>query len=60
MKIYIGTYTEGFLSDRDTGSKGIYSCELDEKSGKISILDGTMCRNPSFVTLSPDKKCFSR
>jgi 6-phosphogluconolactonase len=49
-RVYLGTYT-GKLS------KGIYSCELDLKDGKLSSLElaGEMT-SPSFVAIHPSRK----
>jgi len=49
--VYIGTYTG---KDKD-GSKGIYRCELDAKSGALG--DATLAAemaSPSFLAISPD------
>ncbi len=50
--VYIGTYTGG-----KAGSKGIYRCELDVKSGKLSAPEvAAEIGSPSFLTLSPNGK----
>lgn len=55
--VFVGTYTEnlGFV---DGKAAGIYTCLLDTTNGALTIIDTmTGIANPSFVTLSPDKKC---
>src|SRR4051794_24250540 len=49
-RVYIGTYT-------GPKSKGIYRCELDLATGKLSepTLAGET-RNPSFLAIHPDMK----
>jgi 6-phosphogluconolactonase len=56
---YIGTYTrrESFV---DGKAEGIYIYHLDLGSGALSYsatVSGLGTLNPSFVTLSPDKRC---
>ncbi len=52
---FVGTYTEK-LGHVDGKGEGIYSCTLDEE-GKIEIIHTTKgIANPSFVTVSRDKK----
>jgi 6-phosphogluconolactonase len=49
--VYVGTYTA------KDGSKGIYRCELDLKTGKLSEpAVAAEVGSPSFLTLSPDGK----
>ena len=49
--VYVGTYTS------KDGSKGIYRCELDLKTGKLSEpAVAAEVGSPSFLTLSPDGK----
>ena len=48
--VYIGTYTE-------KGSKGIYRCELDLASGRLtSPTLAAEAKNPSFVAIAPDHR----
>lgn len=52
VRIYIGTYTRG-------ESQGIYLCELDRSTGKISLVGPAVSgaesiANPSFLALHPD------
>src|SRR5207249_3907117 len=49
--VYIGTYTS------KDGSKGIYRCELDVKSGALSepVLAAELA-NPSFLAIGPNGK----
>ncbi len=52
---FIGTYTEK-LGHVDGKAEGIYTCAMDE-AGKINIIQTTKgIANPSFVSISPDKK----
>ena len=56
---YIGTYTrrESFV---DGKAEGIYIYHLDPRSGALTYsatVAGPGTLNPSFVTLSPDKRC---
>jgi 6-phosphogluconolactonase len=56
---YIGTYTrrESFV---DGKAEGIYIYHLDLSSGQLTYsvtVSGPGVVNPSFVTLSPDKRC---
>ena len=49
INLLVGTYT-------NTGSKGIYSFSFDQTSGESMLLDVAETDNPSFLTLSPDKR----
>lgn len=49
INLLVGTYT-------NTGSKGIYSLSFDQTSGESMLLDVTETDNPSFLTLSTDKR----
>ena len=51
INLLVGTYT-------NTGSKGIYSFSFDQTSGESMLLDVAETDNPSFLTLSPDKRTF--
>jgi len=54
--VFVGTYTEdlGFVQGK---AAGIYTCRLDTASGALLITDTTTgIANPSFLTVSPDKK----
>ena len=54
--IFVGTYTQnlGFV---DGKASGIYTCRLDETTGEMTVIDSTTdILNPSFVSISPDKK----
>ncbi len=49
--VYIGTYTEA------EGSKGVYRCELDAKTGELSKAElAAELTNPSFLAISPNGK----
>lgn len=57
MRFYLGTYTEKFYGERSTGSRGIYLCEIDESTEKMSILDSFgESVNPSFIKQTEDGK----
>jgi 6-phosphogluconolactonase len=53
--LFVGTYTA--MDGKDTGSKGIYSYQFDESSGKLApagVAAETI--NPSFLVVAPNKK----
>ena len=45
----VGTYTDG-------GSRGIYSCRFNQDTGEVERLDSLEMKNPSYLTVSEDKK----
>ena len=47
IKLLVGTYTNG-------SSKGIYSFELNQRTGDVTALDTLEMTNPSYLTLSLD------
>ena len=51
-RVFVGTYTGG-----DTISKGVYSCEFDSETGKLSepVLAAELI-NPSFLAIHPSGK----
>lgn len=50
--VYLGTYTGG-----PSGSKGVYRCELDVATGKLSEPElAAELTSPSFLTFRPDGK----
>lgn len=54
--IFVGTYTQnlGFV---DGKASGIYTCRLDMATGELTVVDSIGgIANPSFLTVSPDKK----
>lgn len=54
--VFVGAYTEdlGFVQGK---ADGIYTCRLDTLTGALEITDTTTgIANPSFLTISPDKK----
>ncbi len=56
LQIFVGTYTEK-LGHVDGKATGIYTCQLDTITGTLTVTDSvTDIANPSYVTLSPDKK----
>ncbi len=48
-RLLVGTYT-------GQGSYGVYSLTVDPKNGKVTMLDSLAMVNPSFLSLSADKK----
>lgn len=53
--IFVGTYTQK-LGHVDGKATGIYTCRMDTLSGELTIVDSAAITNPSFLTVSPDKK----
>jgi 6-phosphogluconolactonase len=54
--VFAGTYTQnlGFVNGK---AHGIYTCRLDTLNGALTVIDSTHdIENPSFLTISPDKK----
>ncbi len=53
--LFVGTYTAA--NGKDTGSKGIYSYQFDESSGKL-VPAGVAAEtvNPSFLVVAPNEK----
>lgn len=49
LTMLVGTYTDG-------GSKGIYSFRFNQKTGESEALETLTLTNPSYLTLSPDKR----
>ncbi|GAB6983122.1 lactonase family protein [Prevotella dentasini] len=49
LKMAVGTYT-------DTNSRGIYSFDFDQKTGKATSLGVLDLKNPSYLTFSKDGK----
>lgn len=49
LSLVVGTYTDG-------GSKGIYSYRFDQDSGEAEPLDSLAMKNPSYLTVSNDKR----
>lgn len=49
MLTAVGTYT-------DSGSYGVYLCELNASSGAVTVLDSAAQVNPSFLCFSPDRR----
>ena len=53
--LFVGTYTNS--EGKDTGSKGIYSYDFDEASGKLKPLGvAAETANPSFLAVAPVNK----
>ena len=54
--IFVGTYTQK-LGHVDGKATGIYTCRFDATTGDLTVIDSmTNIVNPSFLTISPDKK----
>jgi 6-phosphogluconolactonase len=54
--VFVGTYTKnmGWVNGK---AKGIYTCRLKNTTGELTVIDSTTdIQNPSFLTISPDKK----
>lgn len=47
--MFVGTYT-------DSGSKGVYSYRFDQETGEAVALDSLGMRNPSYLTVSRDRR----
>src|SRR6185312_4142395 len=53
--LFVGTYTQE--NGKDSGSKGIYSYDFDEPSGKVTPLGvAAETINPSFLAVAPGGK----
>lgn len=54
--VYVGTYTQK-LGHVDGKASGIYICEMNNENGALTVIDSAIdIVNPSFLTISPDKK----
>jgi 6-phosphogluconolactonase len=54
--VFVGTYTQN-LGWVDGKASGIYACSFDDEKGTLTVIDSTIgINNPSFLTISPDKK----
>jgi len=54
--IFVGTYTKK-LGHVDGQATGIYTCAFNIMTGVLTVIDSvTDIENPSFLTISPDKK----
>lgn len=53
--VFVGTYTQK-LGHVDGKATGIYTCRLNTATGVLSVVDSIKTDNPSFLTVSPDKK----
>ena len=49
ISMAVGTYTDG-------GSKGIYTYLFNQDTGKAELLDSLAMKNPSYLTVSDDKR----
>lgn len=49
ISMAVGTYTDG-------DSKGIYTYSFDQETGKAEVLDSLAMKNPSYLTVSNDKR----
>lgn len=53
---YIGSYTELITNDFGGHGKGIYTVNLDEKTGKLYHLHTCKTLNPAYLTISDNKR----
>jgi 6-phosphogluconolactonase len=54
--VFVGTYTQK-LGHVDGRATGIYTCRFNTETGILTVVDSaTDIINPSFLTISPDKK----
>ncbi len=53
--IFVGTYTQK-LGHVDGKASGIYTCRMDTLTGALTVVDSVAIINPSFLTVSPNKK----
>ncbi len=54
--VFVGTYTKnmGWVNGK---AKGIYTCRMNNQTGELTVIDCTTdIQNPSFLTISPNKK----
>ena len=49
VSMAVGTYTDG-------GSKGVYTYRFNQDTGKAELLDSLEMKNPSYLTISNDKR----
>ncbi|MBO4801068.1 MAG: lactonase family protein [Bacteroidaceae bacterium] len=49
VMMLVGTYTDG-------SSRGIYSYSFNQETGEATALNALTTRNPSFLTVSPDRR----
>jgi 6-phosphogluconolactonase len=55
MKLYVGTYTRPAPYLATTNGKGIYVCDVDPATGRVTIEQEVPgIENPSYLCLSPD------
>jgi 6-phosphogluconolactonase len=53
--MFVGTYTQK-LGHVEGKAFGVYTCRLNPQTGAVRIVDSAQLVNPSFLTVSPDKK----
>ena len=54
--VFVGTYTKN-MGWVDGKARGIYTCRMDNATGELTVIDSTTdIQNPSFLTISPNKK----
>ena len=54
--VFVGTYTKNMGWVNGT-AKGIYTCRMNNVTGELNIINATTdIQNPSFLTISPNKK----
>ena len=54
LKFFIGSYTEYPIPGFGGIGKGIYAVLMNSNTGTLKIINTTMTRNPSYLTLSKD------
>ncbi|GAB5553585.1 MAG: lactonase family protein [Saprospiraceae bacterium] len=52
LTFFVGSYTEWLLPDFGGTGHGIYSVQLDPRTGALSVLHQMATRNPSYLALS--------
>jgi len=56
MRLYLGTYTEMISPDFGGHGDGIYCYDFDEETGELVHLHTIPTRNPSYLTIHPNKR----
>tara|TARA_B100000809_G_scaffold141837_1_gene139401 strand:+ start:39103 stop:40176 length:1074 start_codon:yes stop_codon:yes gene_type:complete len=56
MKVFVGCYTKKTIEDIVKKEKGIYCFDFDSIHGQLKLLEIIPALNPSYLTLSKDKK----
>lgn len=56
MRVFVGCYTKKITEELVGKGKGIYCFDFDPSDGKLNLLNVTTSLNPSYITISNDKK----